>query len=384
MAIEPIGRLALGSLDDKDDQGVAVIVSLCAYAQLTRGEADAAIDLLTQVIDSSEASGMLARSVLARMVKAEALWRRGRWPESLALVTHLQSLYETTDRTQVRMCVSAVLARVEAGFGHEDECRRHAGETVAAASALGIDHLETWALSGLGLLELGAQRYDAAAAVFDRIVAMAGHVREPGFLWWHGDAIEAFHGAGRPADARALLDQLDDCAAATGRSWARATADRCRAVLGADDQPDALLSTAVDGFRTLGAPFEEARTLLARAEHRLAAGRTGEGALDAATARTIFARLGARVWGDRASSVRGEVAREDTSLASQLTRSELRVALAVGQGLSNRDAAEQLYVSPKTVDYHLQNIYRKLGLRSRTQLAALVGAEGTGPARDPL
>jgi DNA-binding NarL/FixJ family response regulator len=57
------------------------------------------------------------------------------------------------------------------------------------------------------------------------------------------------------------------------------------------------------------------------------------------------------------------------------------VALAVGEGISNREAAERLYVSAKTIDYHLQNIYRKLGLRSRTQLAALVAAGSADPAR---
>jgi DNA-binding CsgD family transcriptional regulator len=384
VAIEPIGQLAVGSLDDKDDQGVAVIVSLCAYAQLARGEAGAAIDLLTQVIDSSDASGMLPRSVLARMVKAEALWRRGRWAESLALVTHLQSLYDTSARAQITMCASAILSRIEAGFGHEDQCRHHADAVVARASALGIDHFAAFALSGLGLLDLGAGRYRAAADTFDEVVAIAAHVREPGFLWWHGDAIESFQRAGRRDDARALLAQLDDRAATTGRLWARSVADRCRALLGDTDDPDALLTDALDGFRTLDAPFEEARTLLARGEHRLSSGRSGEGALDAATARTTFARLGARVWADRASAARGEVGRQDAALASRLTRAELRVALAVGDGLSNRDAAERLYVSPKTIDYHLQNIYRKLGLRSRTQLATLVVAEGGVAAHQPV
>jgi DNA-binding NarL/FixJ family response regulator len=90
------------------------------------------------------------------------------------------------------------------------------------------------------------------------------------------------------------------------------------------------------------------------------------------------------VWSDRASSIRGEVGRAGASLASRLTPAELRVALAVGHGVSNRVAADQLFISAKTVDYHLQSIYRKLGLRSRTQLAALVASDqGAPPASLP-
>ena len=374
-AIEPIGQMSLANLDDKDDQGVAAIVSLCAFAQLTRGEAGAAVDMLTQVIDRSNASGMLARSLLARLVRVEAQWRRGRWAESLAELSHVLSLQEATSQIQMRMSAAALISRIEAGLGLDDRCRRHAAEAIAAAAPLGINQLTAWARSGLGLLDLGAGRFAEAAGHFDEVTALAGHVREPGVLWWHADAIEAYHGCGRAADARDALARLEAMAAATGRGWAEAAAARSAAVVGATADPDGHLAAALDGFRALRAPFEEARTLLARAEHRVRDGRGREGAGDAATARTIFDRLGARAWSDRASAVRGEAGSAGTSLASRLSPAELRVALAVGRGASNRSAAEALFISAKTVDYHLQHIYRKLGLRSRTQLAALVAAD---------
>ena len=65
------------------------------------------------------------------------------------------------------------------------------------------------------------------------------------------------------------------------------------------------------------------------------------------------------------------------TLAEALTPAELRVALCVGGGATNRQAADELFVSAKTVDYHLQNIYPKLGIRSRAQLASVVAAETT-------
>ncbi|HET8620136.1 MAG TPA: AAA family ATPase [Acidimicrobiales bacterium] len=402
VAIEPIGQLAVANLDDKDDQGVATIIQLCAYAYLTRGDNERAVELLSMVIEHSDASGMLGRSVLARMLRAEALWRRGRWAEALAQLGHLRSLQQDSSNPVSRSFTSAVLTRLEAGLGHEAACRNHAEETWAASVPLGIDHLTAWAHSGVGLLELGAGRFAEAAGHFDEVAALAGHIGEPGFLWWHGDAIEAYHGCGRQADAADLLTRLQGLATASRRPWAQATADRAAALLGAgpaaDDEgggtgdtgepggpggtggivrfdPEARLDRALAGFAALDAPFEEARTLLARGERRVAAGDRRAGATDIARARTIFDRIGARAWSERASRLRGEASRAWASLDSRLSPAELRVAMVVGHGASNRDAADRLFISVKTVDYHLQGIYRKLGLRSRAQLVAIVAGE---------
>jgi DNA-binding CsgD family transcriptional regulator len=398
VAIEPIGQVTVANLDDKDDQGVAVIIQLCAYAYMACGDVNRALDLLSIVIEHSDASGMLGRSVVARMARAEALWRRGRWAESLAQLSHLRSLLQSTNNHPTsRAFTSAVLTRLEAGLGHEEACRRYAAETLEASRPLGIHHLTAWAVSGLGLLELGAGRYAAAAGHFDEVASLAIQIGEPGFLWWHGDAIEAYLGCGRIADARDLLDRLNQVVDATQRPWARAVAERCAALLATSveagvgggprevrtldededppEDPCDRLTRAQTGFAELDAPFEEARTLLASGERRIAAGDRRGGATDVARARTIFDRLGARAWSERASRLRGEANRRWASLDARLTPAELRVAMVVGHGASNRDAAQELFISVKTVDYHLQAIYRKLGLRSRAQLVAIVAGE---------
>ncbi|HET6953112.1 MAG TPA: helix-turn-helix transcriptional regulator, partial [Acidimicrobiales bacterium] len=354
------------------------IAQLCAFAYVTRGDTKTALDLLSRVIDQSDASGMLGRAVLARGIRADALWRAGRWSESLAQLSQMESLQDATNRRQLAACASAVRARIEAGLGREEACRHYTEQTLEASVPLASHLLTVWALSGRGLLALGAQRYAEAAADFDRVVAIAGHMPEPGFLWWHADAVEAYHGCGRAEDARDALARLDRLADATGRAWAGAAADRCAALLGVDDDPAGRLDAALAGFRAVGAPFEEARTLLTRGEVLIAAGDRRQGAVDVAAARTIFDRLGARTWSERASRLRGEASRTSPSLASRLSPAELRVALAVGDGATNREAAKRLYLSVKTVDYHLQGIYRKLGLRGRAQLATLVAADRGG------
>jgi DNA-binding CsgD family transcriptional regulator len=231
---------------------------------------------------------------------------------------------------------------------------------------------QTIAHSAVGLLELGAGHAAEAAEAFDQVAMRVRQAREPGWLWWQGDAVDAYVASGRVGDARRLVEELEDQASVTDRGWARAAAARGRGMLTGGRDADDHMTVALDGFRAVGTPFEEARTLLARGRRRIRAGEREAGARDVAAARTIFDRLGARYWSAQASALRGETSGADDSLTSRLTPAELRVALAVGRGASNREAADQLFISTKTVDYHLQSIYRKLRLRSRAQLMTLV------------
>jgi DNA-binding CsgD family transcriptional regulator len=96
----------------------------------------------------------------------------------------------------------------------------------------------------------------------------------------------------------------------------------------------------------------------------------------------VFTRLGARDWLARASSSGADGASAEPALAARLSTKELPVALLVTAGATDRAVADELFISTKTVSYHLGNIYRKLGVRNRTQLAALLAqGEATQLAR---
>ena len=128
-------------------------------------------------------------------------------------------------------------------------------------------------------------------------------------------------------------------------------------------------------------PFERARTLLVMGERRRRAGRRVDAREPLREAVETFAHLGAQPWAERARqelrAAGGANGAEPEAgrLADQLTEHELRVAVAVAQGATNREVAANLFVSPKTVDYHLRQIYRKLGINSRTKLVAVITAE---------
>jgi DNA-binding NarL/FixJ family response regulator len=108
-----------------------------------------------------------------------------------------------------------------------------------------------------------------------------------------------------------------------------------------------------------------ARCHLARSRHRARHGLPGANN-DATRALALFQSLGAATW---AAQVAERPATSNSLLVDQLTQSELRVAMAVARGLTNRQAAVELYLSTKTVDFYLQSIYRKLGVRTRTEMS---------------
>ena len=87
----------------------------------------------------------------------------------------------------------------------------------------------------------------------------------------------------------------------------------------------------------------------------------------------MFERLGATPWTAQAARLLGDAAATDAPIP--LTKQERQVAALVGRGATNREAAEQLFLSPRTIDFHLRNIYKKLGVRSRTELAVHIAAQ---------
>jgi DNA-binding NarL/FixJ family response regulator len=122
-------------------------------------------------------------------------------------------------------------------------------------------------------------------------------------------------------------------------------------------------------------PFEEARTRLLLGSTLRRRRLRAEARPELAAALETFERLGAVDWAERA---RVELRATGVRLApasaglTQLTPQELQVALAVAAGLSNREVAGQLFLSVKTVEFHLGHVFDKLGLARRTQLASLV------------
>jgi DNA-binding CsgD family transcriptional regulator len=265
----------------------------------------------------------------------------------------------------------------------EDACRRHASAAIELGERLGMGAMCLRGRHALGLLALGAGRAAEAARHLDvvAVATRAGATAQPAALWWQADHVEALVRCERADDAAEAVARLRHELRGAPSVWGRGALHRAEALVGPADIVDDRLSTAIECFDELGAPFEVARTLLVRGEARLESGRAAEGRGDLAAARRQFDGLRARPWSERATLALGCSAPTRTGLMTRLSAAELRVAMAISNGDSNRQAAQRLCVSVKTVDYHLQNMYRKLGVHNRTHLARLVSTDHDGQGR---
>jgi DNA-binding CsgD family transcriptional regulator len=223
----------------------------------------------------------------------------------------------------------------------------------------------------LALVALGAGDVGPAVQICVeawRLMTDYGY-RHPGYTFARGDIAEVFALSGRGDDARAVIAELE--AGPFQVAWACGVAARVRGMLGEVGQFERAVSLLVES------PWEVARTHLAWS--RALPANSAEQRRHAQTALDAFESMGARPWAAQAREVLSVVDSEGPTNQSvdplaQLSGRERTVAFAVARGLSNKEVAGELYISLKTVDAHLQQIYRKLDIRSRTQLAALCHA----------
>jgi DNA-binding CsgD family transcriptional regulator len=225
----------------------------------------------------------------------------------------------------------------------------------------------------LGFLELGLDRIDAAICELETVELLtqgSGH-EEPVIVPWAPDLAEAYARQGRERDARRVLARLERQAVCSASPVAAAAAARCRGLL--DDDFDAAFADALAFDDRRPMPFERARTQLAFGRRLHRSGRRAEAREQLRAALEGFERLHADAWARQAEAelrAAGGRHRPPGQDDRALTPQERRVAAAVQRGASNRDIAADLFLSPKTVEFHLRQIYRKLDVHSRTQLVA--------------
>lgn len=224
-----------------------------------------------------------------------------------------------------------------------------------------------WALLAL---ELGRGRAEEA-------LTAAREITGPPIALWTGlDRIEAAVRAGERETARAWFASFEPWADNSAAAWARAAILHCRALLCDDEsEADRIFTAALDAHARAGRPFGRARTELAYGEFLRRARRRVEAREHLRAALDGFETLQAALWAQRAHvelRASGRRARRrDPSTRDELTPQELQIAGFVAQGLTNREVAAQLFLSPRTIDFHLRNVFRKLDIASRAQLAHL-------------
>ena len=260
-------------------------------------------------------------------------------------------------------------AWVEALLGNVEACRERCAAAEGLAQALEVT---LWGSMAGGLLDLSLGRYDDAVHQLEAKLAGGSAVAAAVSIRPFLDAlVEACVRSGRAGRAEALAAQAFDAAAATTQPRFVAVAHRMRGMTTSDL---GAFELALEHHRSWGNRFEEARTRLVYGEALRRARQRVVAQEHLAAAASAFAAVGARVWERRATDeLRAAGARLPRAASNTpLTPQEQRVAGLVAEGLTNKEIAARLVVSTKTVEGHLRNIFEKLGVTSRTQVARAV------------
>nr|WP_206314811.1 helix-turn-helix transcriptional regulator [Streptomyces coryli] len=334
-------------------------------------------DLAHRIAAGSRAEGRIGAlpAALYHVAVAESLL--GRHRDALGSATEAADLAHDTGQWQWFSLANGVLAYLAAAEGDEDRCRTHAGQTrigfLGRSFSPGV-HRAEWAL---GLLDLGYGRPAAALRRLEALGLGTGRHQLPGERS-APDLIEAAVRCAEPDRATAPFARFEAVARRIDRPATDALLHRCRALLTTGERAGEHYATALRSHERDSRPFEHARTELLYGEWLRRARSKAEAREHLRAALTVFDRTGARPWSDRA---RAELAATGLTLkdgetrppeaASLLTPQELQIARLAAQGLTNREIAAQLFLSPRTVGHHLYKAYPKLGVASRGELAAL-------------
>jgi DNA-binding CsgD family transcriptional regulator len=381
-------RLALRAAALAEQRRDVAIVPQIAWALSWVEEYDRARAIIERVVAEERRAGALGDLAYHLFYVADLEYRLGRLGRAYAAAQEASALAEQTGRELHLMVALTALATVEAVLGRAEDARAHATDALALAGSMYNLYFVTQANAALGLLELGVGRAYEAARHLD-LVARAfadTDVVEPSLLEWMPNLVEARIRAGRLEEAAEALAAFGARAEATDRTWALAATARYRGVLAEDEESaDEEFRRALALHERNPRVLERGRTQLCFGERLRRAGRRREARVQLRAALSTFDRIGAIPWAERARAelaATGETARRrHPAAAERLTPRELQVALAVGTGHTNREIAALLFLSPKTIEYHLASVYRKLAVRSRAQLVRVLVEQGLAGQR---
>ncbi len=342
------------------------------------GEHDRAIVLQSAAVARARAGGAFATLAVALLRRGGLMAARGLPREALADGEEGLRLAEEAGLDNSIAQSHAVLAGAAALRGDDATCAREAERAISLAVRRGLLPARETAVWALGVRELSRGHYEAALDHLSEIAGGggAGRMRTPLSLYAAApDLIEAAARAGRPQAARPVLERLATWQAATGADWVAPLLERSRGLLSDDADAEAHLRVALE-LHTGDAPgFHRARTELCLGELLRRDRRRAESRTHLRSAAAVFEALGAEPWAERAREelrATGESRRRpDRSGAADLTPQERRIARFVAEGATNKEVAAQLFLSPKTVEYHLAKVFQKLGIASRGDLARM-------------
>jgi DNA-binding CsgD family transcriptional regulator len=346
-----------------------------------RGEVDPAREVHSHLLTLADARGDVQGYANLRRQACELELRAGEWERATRLLDEWADPMER--ESMAWPAFEHCQALLAAGRGLAAEAKRCATEELERGRAVGAPFHELEARRVIGLAELLAHEPQRAAESLRAVWEHAERegVEEPGYVPVAPDLVEALVELGELEEAQQVTSRLRNLSEQQEHPWGLASVKRCEGIVDlairyGDEAVGALERAAAD-YELLGLRFDAARSLLAlgRAQRRHRKWGAARRSLEAAEAG--FADLGSPGWVDEARAELARVGARRPQPSGELTPAERRVAELAADGLANKEIAQTLFVSVKTVEGHLSHVYAKLGVRSRAQLARRLSA-GSG------
>lgn len=369
-----------------DDPGT--LITLGTLAPILAQDEEA-LELFVAVLADCREHGRMAwlSPSLGALARIQA--HLGRLGEARAAAQEAYALAEAADQSAWLSQVSGLLAYLAAVAGDEEACREHAGQALTDLAPTVMSLGESWGRWALGLLDLGLGR-PAGALEQLRPLENGAAVHQLAATRALPDLLEAAVRAGDRELAERTQDRLVRWAGGIRQDAADALVLRGEALLATDEESAARgFTAALRLYEKADRPFDRARTQLLWGERLRRERRRSEARAPLSAALEAFERLGAHPWAERARQELAASGGPATSTAANttvtpangpaaaalaaLTSQEAQIVRLAAQGLSNRDIAAQLILSPRTVGHHLYKAYPKLGVLSRGELPALLG-----------
>jgi DNA-binding CsgD family transcriptional regulator len=345
---------SFGALWLGDEAGFGSLIDRAAGLARARGE----LGVL------SETLGMYA----GHLVLAQ------RFDEGRVAAAEAAELARDLNARNLELLPLAALAVIAAIQGRDADAERDAHAVREQATASGLRMRASTATYALALVDLGRGRWAEALERFDSLLEGGAGSLDPIVGPTLPDKVEAAVRASKVDEARSALGFYEQWAAYTGSASAQPRLEACRALLAEVDDASDHYESAIDLGRE-ARPFDLARIRLLYGEHLRRERRRTDARAQLRAALESFEGLRAEPWADRARAelrATGETARRrDAGAVDQLTAQELQISRFVAEGMSNKEIAAHLFLSPRTIDSHLRNVFSKLGITSRTQLARI-------------
>ena len=354
-------------------------MSRIAGAAASVGAFDLAETFAAAAVVGLRAQGRLSALVPALVLRAWSEIHIGRWHVATPDAEEAHRLAQETGQIIWGAGAQVALSLLAGLRSEEDAAEAFATDAERVGLQFGARAVLSVVQFARGLTALGAGRHEEAYVQLRRMFVPtdpAYHRMES--CWAIGNLAEAAIHSGHEEEARAVMAELEPLAQRTSSTWLHVAMRHARALLAADEDADELFRVGLEANLSRW-PFDRARLLLANGSWLRRQRRIGESRSPLRAARDGFDALGVVSWGERArqelrasgESSEGRAVEGHDHLSPQ----ELQIARLAAQGLTNREIGQTLYLSHRTVGSHLYRVFPKLGISSRSQLAAALRAD---------